>query len=600
MGVLRRLRARSHGRDEQGFGLLELVVASTVMMTALTSLAYVATNAFGQIGMTRERQAANALLDEAMEQLRALPYDTIWLGMRTSDLAGDARIIGAGTTASPYRLASNNERLVHVSNNQTVAPLVPNSSSRTIDGTVYTVRVYLSYFEDDPASGGITATAYVDWYSGLQHPADAFVRTATIIFSPSAAAIGAGAPTGGGTGGGGGGGGGSPAPVCLIPAACAFAGPTLPYFSSMAGVKGGQTSIMTGTTVGATIASPVVANALQIAQISTVQGWASTESATLPSAPPPWGPISGSSQAVNDPANPNATPYSTQQGTTAPPASSPTSPFGPSAVTVSIAAASTYRTDSTTAAGGTNVCNNLAGTTAITDGNACNRTTGTAGMTTANVSLAWLSMGAGLTGMDVFELGATTATAHADRDLVSSGPSNCAGTSSTGCIHTTATRSISSVKVGSLPPALKPAGFGYLVELTGYSDTVTAEAGINAAAPSRTSTGTLRVWNGLGYTEVPWNPTGGSLAVGGVNVTTGILNIQITADLKIGSGSSLSTADTCMAGLACRKHAEATSTSPLRGTVSYDIRTFGVSVLSFTVNIDLGDITTVADYQDPP
>jgi hypothetical protein len=34
--------------------------------------------------------------------------------------------------------------------------------------------------------------------------------------------------------------------------------------------------------------------------------------------------------------------------------------------------------------------------------------------------------------------------------------------------------------------------------------------------------------------------------------------------------------------------------------VSYDVRVLGVSVLAFTVSVDMGDLSASAAYEDPP
>jgi hypothetical protein len=601
VGVLRRLRARLRARlrrDEEGFGLLELVVASTVMMTALTSMAYVATNSFGTIAMSRERQTANGLLDEAMEQLRALPYDTIWLGLRTSDLAGDPRIIGAGTTVSPYRLAANNERIVNVSSNLTVAPIVPNRTTQTVNGVVYTVRMYLSYWNDDPTTGTVTATGYVDWYSGVQATDNAFVRTSTLIFSPAAAASAAGSPaaigpTGGSTG-------------CISTACYGTGGPTLPFFASTASVKGGRTEISAGSALGLSIVTPSVASAFQLAQIANVQGWASTENVSLPTASPPtvWGPLSNSSKADDDPASPGSTRYDSKQGSSAAPATATTtfaSGVTNASLSATVGAASNYDTVSTIAAtSAANHCKNLAGVEQD-DGQACARTYADAGAVTATVSLDVLGLGLG--SMDVLQQGASTAAVHTNRDLVSSGAGVCVGTSGTGCVHTEATRTITSLKVGAVPAALKPLGFGSLIELTGYSDTVTAEAGINAAAPTATSGGALKIWNGLGYTTIPWASAIGTSLTPSISVSSGVVNVSITANLAVGSPSTTPTTPTsCVVGsssLACRTRGEAMLSSPLRGSLSYDVKVLGVSVLAFSMAIDMGDLSVSASYVNP-
>jgi hypothetical protein len=324
-----------------------------------------------------------------------------------------------------------------------------------------------------------------------------------------------------------------------------------------------------------------------------------------------WGPLSGSSQADNDPASPGSSSYERVTGSLATPGSTPTSGFGAGILNVAVGGATTYESISTTAAGaanaaapgGVNTCQNLGGT-ALTDQLPCSRTTGTSGTMTSSVDLT--SLGAGLGSMDIYEQGTTTVGVHTNRDTAAGG-GICAtgsGTSSTGCIHSEATRTVSAIKMGAVPAALKPAGFGSLIELTGYADTVTAEAGINASAATASSSAvSFRFWNGAGYTLVPWASAMGTTVSSSLSVSTGTVTINVSANVGVGNVTSLSSpAATCMGSLAlpCRTRAEATLSSPLRGTVNYDVRVLGVSMLAFTVSVDLGDLSASAAYEDSP
>jgi hypothetical protein len=204
--------------------------------------------------------------------------------------------------------------------------------------------------------------------------------------------------------------------------------------------------------------------------------------------------------------------------------------------------------------------------------------------------------------MDVLSIGSTTSSAHVNRDTTLVG-GVCSAPSVNGCLLTTATRSISSLGVGAVPSALKPIGaFGSLVELTGYSDAVTVQSGITTTAPSASMTGgTIRWWNGIGYTlPVALSTLSGTTINSSLNVTSGIVNIVMSASLRVGSSTKSSTTGMCIGGtVACVKRADAAQSSPLRGTVTYDIRVLGVSKLAFTVALDLGDITATTTYSEP-
>src|SRR3954463_5748862 len=73
--------------DERGFTLVELVIASGLMAMVMASLAFTATMAFGDTALSRNRTVASDLANQALEQVRALPYETVALGLSTTDLA---------------------------------------------------------------------------------------------------------------------------------------------------------------------------------------------------------------------------------------------------------------------------------------------------------------------------------------------------------------------------------------------------------------------------------------------------------------------------------------------------------------------------------
>lgn len=558
---------------------MELVVACTVMMTALTSMAYVTTSAFGDIAMAKERHAANGLLDEAIEQLRALPYDTVSLGMRTSDLAGDPRVIGAGTAASPYRLATSNERIVHVSTNQIIAPLVPNVSSRTIDHKVYAVRVYLTHFYDDPLSGAVTATAYVDWTSAVRNTGTVSMRAITVIFSPAAASAGSSG-------------------ACQSTATHPFSGPCLPFVHGMSAADPGQI-LMSGTGALALVnqvssSLPSASSLMQVEQTSSVQGRAVRAGSTNGTIRSGYEPAN--SKADNDPASKGSTPYDAAYTSSA-----TTSITGSSGATVLTLDGSgdTAESVSTTAATSTQVCTDLAGTTALTDGEPCGRTSGHLSSMAASVNLGTLNLTSHLLGTIVpYSISGARVTSHTDRQVTST-TGACTGAVTPGCVRAISTRSIDSLRLGVMPSGRA------LVKLEGFTSTVTAEGGIAAAEPTATAAGTVSVWSPLlvSYQTVAVTfGSGTTITVPPVTVTdlafSGV-TLVVSAELRTGSEAKSSDLKTCMAGLACRTRADATLGSPLIGTVTYAF-THGSNVTSLTVTVDLGNISASASYADPP
>jgi type II secretory pathway pseudopilin PulG len=76
---------RSLGRED-GFTLVELTVATGVVLTALVMLGGVLTNGVKATGLSRERQSATGLANQTLEQIRALPFDTMARGLDRTDI----------------------------------------------------------------------------------------------------------------------------------------------------------------------------------------------------------------------------------------------------------------------------------------------------------------------------------------------------------------------------------------------------------------------------------------------------------------------------------------------------------------------------------
>ena len=77
---MHRLGARlSHLDDEAGFSLVEAMAAITILAIGIFAVAQALTFGLGSTGLSRQRLAARAALDQQMEQARALNYDNLVL-----------------------------------------------------------------------------------------------------------------------------------------------------------------------------------------------------------------------------------------------------------------------------------------------------------------------------------------------------------------------------------------------------------------------------------------------------------------------------------------------------------------------------------------
>ena len=59
---------------EEGFTLIELMLALGVILVAVLMLTYTVSTSLTNIAYSRQRDGANALANQTMEQLRALPF----------------------------------------------------------------------------------------------------------------------------------------------------------------------------------------------------------------------------------------------------------------------------------------------------------------------------------------------------------------------------------------------------------------------------------------------------------------------------------------------------------------------------------------------
>src|SRR5438874_9374171 len=82
-----RWRARLHA-DERGFSLIEAMIAITIIFGSLTALAYTATTGFRYVAYAREKQAANGIANQVMEEIRGLVYSNIQQGLSSGPAAG--------------------------------------------------------------------------------------------------------------------------------------------------------------------------------------------------------------------------------------------------------------------------------------------------------------------------------------------------------------------------------------------------------------------------------------------------------------------------------------------------------------------------------
>jgi type II secretory pathway pseudopilin PulG len=597
--------------DERGFSLIEVVVASGVLLTSLAVLANVMTSGLVSTGYARERQAATQLANQTLEKIRALPFNTMKSGLSDADLtANPDENISSIDCGGQYCFGG--EQLAH-GNNPNVEPLVPHRKTVHVGPTTYTVSSYVTYYQNATSSDARRVTVYASWASPLKAGQTRTVQVQTIIFSLPA--------TGGGTGGG------STGP-CSSLAVHPFSGPCQPSFWSVALQDAGVVSI-TGTIGGialdhATLYTGHATSDAAIEQISKVDGTAQASGATVEATggdEQVVGRTLVASHADNDPSgDPSITVYDSKSFSSAV-ADSRTITTGTDSVTIATTGTDQGSTTSTTTActstcispssPSPRTCPNLPGYTNETDGLHCSGSSSrTAATVTAQANLATLGP------VNLAALGpqANPTVSINDRKAAAGG-TTCPTTSGDGCVHTQLQRAALDLAAGALPSnlsaSLKPSGFTYFAQIQGLADTVTAEAGIGSLVPTALQTGgTVKVWCATAIAGDALCPVSGYVTKT-LSQITGPLStpVMTVADPSLGGGTTItmsatitpgstSTSSDC-SGTCNRTTATAKSTAPTI-SVTEKITVGGVTVCDITLVLDPGSITAEASYASAP
>jgi type II secretory pathway pseudopilin PulG len=207
-----RLAERRHGRrllrrGEEGFGLVDLMMATVIMAILLGSVTYVLANALVDTGYAKQRATALQLANQTVEELRALPWSTVEQGLGPGDLSSDGNIYqsascfagqpldiagysgsGTGSGCGPQPSWSdpsclNNSGLPAppaVGALASPAPLDPHQACYKVGGTSYGVSTYVTWVTG-VAAPPVTATVVVSWNHPLRSGLEQRVVTTTQI-----------------------------------------------------------------------------------------------------------------------------------------------------------------------------------------------------------------------------------------------------------------------------------------------------------------------------------------------------------------------------------------------------------------------------------
>jgi type II secretory pathway pseudopilin PulG len=100
-------RARRLRDDERGIGLIELLMAMSILAIAISAQLAVFASSYASIGRASVKGTAVSLADKQMENYRTLPYSCVYLTAASGDTAysGDSAYSASqitGSSCSPY------------------------------------------------------------------------------------------------------------------------------------------------------------------------------------------------------------------------------------------------------------------------------------------------------------------------------------------------------------------------------------------------------------------------------------------------------------------------------------------------------------------
>ena len=180
-----------------------------------------------------------------------------------------------------------------------------------------------------------------------------------------------------------------------------------------------------------------------------------------------------------------------------------------------------------------------------------------------------------------------------------------------GIVHAETKRLLGTITLGGLPTNVTgPTGWnGYLVRLTSFTDSVTSEAGANAAVPTATASGAISYWNGAGYSSLTISAgTPVTIPVAAVHLTSGQTTVDIVPTYVGPNGltNGLITGGTVITDPAgcnsscTRTQATSQSLSPILGDIAYTVGSGGSSMCALDLSVDFGAITSKTNYQAAP
>lgn len=541
--------------------MIELLVALAIMFVALLALAHTATVAYTDTGMARQRQVANQLANQLVEQVRGLPYDTLRKGLAVGHVDGDPRIVSC---EDGYHFETcEGEKIVSTLGLPPTVPLVPHTGQLgAAEGytTTYDWAVYVTEAQGAPDRGAYRVLVRVAFDPAQRGGGVNEVESETLVYAPQG---------------------------CVDPATHPFAAPCQPYFYGT-GSAGAGSIVTTGTAEGL-LFDRVQAGLLgetadvQVEQVMRLDGALAFPGASkvVAGVETPFGSVA-TSAADTDPST-AVGPY--QHSLLGPSSSGGISVTGGgNSLAVDVGSSVQGWTTSATTAGGANAC------AGQLDGLPCGYATAPgAGALTETLSI---SSGVGTATLASVAASSTPVTTYLRRQ-----PS-----SGDGLLSEEVTWSLPEIRLGGLPSnMIAPVGWqGYWLRLTGFTATASAQAGEGATAPTITGTGQVQYWTGLGYATKAVTSTGGEIPIEPLSHVSGVGEGN-TVTMEISGAFSIDPS------FIQQESEEATVISaiaevgsPLSGQFRYHMVRNLTEVADLTISVDAGSARATARYQAVP
>ena len=607
LGLLaRRDRAGGSLAGERGASLVEAMIAMFVIATVFGALAGLMNQSLSSLRGSKDFETATQLVNMTLEQVRALPSDTLNAGARASlvasNITGGQETRLVGVPPGPYTYGGET-LLTNSSTSTTVTPLNPYRATQTIDGITFTTSTYATRCYQQVASPGTCGTTstptseamtrvtvIVDWVQRAGRTPRT-VSGQTLQFSPTS---------------------------CLSSATHPFSAPCQAFFYGN-GRGGGSSLYVAGALPDGTILSgsgveqfnldlPRASASIQSEQTNGISSSASGPTISRKNAGAAIAVVAGgltaSAQAANDPTGGTPSQTNTFNSLTQ------TQDIVGSGVTLrAIGSATTGVATATTAASASPACATSTSTSTVVNGLPCGSASATP---TAASTLTTLGTVGGVN--IAATLGSASAPvappaapirAHAGA-YTTSGTTLCLSATATGCSVGDASTISGAVTLGGLPATMtKPVGFTNAVNIAAETLSTSAERGPSAAlpaAPSATANPTaMTVWNGTGYTNVSTATlaSGTTLTIPATSATSGgvvfrIVSGSVTAGPRSAAAIPGGVSPVC--STACDA---ASSTTGISVTITYEI-TSGGQVAKFTVTSVFSAIASSATYIAAP